>query len=408
MLFNATKSVVMIFGRQPTVVPVFDLGDGGALSVVKEHTYLGFRLSSKGSGMLRPHYDAKAATAQTMRRVIGGVGQMAGTLPVGMLVMLYMALIDPHLVHGCEVVIDEVKAAYEKLEKVHKVFIRKAIGLTRYSLLAVLCTETGLEPLAYRRVLLAVGYLLYALRTKCLYVRCAVQEAVDLDRRGYPSWASSLRTAVRALEGGGDIDFPDAGELLSEGRVIRLEADILRRMDQYLHAKVEGTDRLSLLHGRKEDDGKGGEVVVVRKLRHYLRVYNPGHRKALARVLLSDHRLATRVRRYTGGEEEQKCRFCRGEEESVAHVWLECGGRQELVERREEYVRQVLGVCSELERERLFALDATPFQQVKYLAGLRCAVTVTAAYAYDVERMVKAIERGGGEGESEEGDEVEE
>ncbi|KAF6748775.1 hypothetical protein DFP72DRAFT_753783, partial [Ephemerocybe angulata] len=98
--------------------------------------------------------------------------------------------------------------------------------------------------------------------------------------------------------------------------------------------------RLNLLHGRKEEDGSGNEVVEVRKLRHYLRVYNPGHRKALARVMLSDHRLVTRVRRYTGTEAEQVCRFCGGAVESVEHVWLECEGCVELVEKREEYVRQ--------------------------------------------------------------------
>ncbi|KAF6743454.1 hypothetical protein DFP72DRAFT_1020412 [Ephemerocybe angulata] len=234
-----------------------------------------------------------------------------------------------------------------------------------------------------------------------------MQEAVDLDRRGYPSWAAALRTAVRALEGGEDISFPDAGDLMNEGRVVRLEADILRRMDQYLHAKVEGSERLSFLHGRKEEDGRGGELVEVRKLRHYLRVYNPGHRKALARVMLSDHRLASRVRMYTGGEDEQKCRFCRGPAESVAHVWLECGGCETLVERREEYVWQVLAMCSVEEKERLFGLDGAHFQQVKYLLGLRKAVSVTAAYAYDLERMVKAKEkeeRGGGDDESEEGE----
>ncbi|KAF6743848.1 hypothetical protein DFP72DRAFT_747631, partial [Ephemerocybe angulata] len=160
----------------------------------------------------------------------------------------------------------------------------------------------------------------------------------ELDQRGYPSWAASLRRAVMALEGGADIPFPAQGELLDEARVVRLEADIRRRMDRYLMAKFESTERLSLLHGRREEDRTGEEVQQVRKLRQYLRVYNPGHRKALARMLLSDHRLASRVRRYTGGEAEQQCRFCKGAVESVVHVWLECEGREDLVEMRVGYV----------------------------------------------------------------------
>ncbi|KAF6744223.1 hypothetical protein DFP72DRAFT_760671, partial [Ephemerocybe angulata] len=107
-----------------------------------------------------------------------------------------------------------------------------------------------------------------------------------------------------------------------------------------LQTKFESTDRLELLHGRKEEDHAGEEVQQVRKLRQYLRVYNPGHRRALARMLLSDHRLASRVRRYTGGEVEQQCRFCEGAVESVVHVWLECEGNEELVEQRRGYVQQ--------------------------------------------------------------------
>ncbi|KAF6753821.1 hypothetical protein DFP72DRAFT_1069022 [Ephemerocybe angulata] len=294
---------------------------------------------------------------------------MAGALPVAMLTMLYMALVDPHLVHGCEVSLDEVKAVFEKLEMVQKGYMRRALGLGKYSLVVVLYTETGLEPLGYRRVLLAVGYLLYVLKSECRY---------DAGGRG------TGPTGVPEL--GSFAEEGAQGELLDEARVVRLEADIRRRMDRYLMAKFESTERLSLLHGRREEDRTGEEVQQVRK-------------KALARMLLSDHWLASRVRRYTGGEAEQQCRFCKGAVENVVHVWLECEGREDLVEMRVGYVRQVLELCSEQEQEKLFELDAAPFQQLRYLVGHAKAVTVTAAYAYEIERLVKAEEAEQGEEE---------
>ncbi|KAF6741323.1 hypothetical protein DFP72DRAFT_1084410 [Ephemerocybe angulata] len=141
----------------------------------------------------------------------------------------------------------------------------------------VVNTETGLEPVGYRRIILAVGYLLYILRAPCVYVRLALQEIVDLDQRRYQTWIGRLRTVVQALPG--RVEFPPPQELLVERRVERLMEDIVKSMDASLQGEVDVTNRLELVHGRTEDDPDGGPPRrVVRKLRHYLRVYNPGHR----------------------------------------------------------------------------------------------------------------------------------
>ncbi|KAF5331390.1 hypothetical protein D9611_011800 [Ephemerocybe angulata] len=378
LLFNTVKSVVMIFGRRPTALPVFDLGEGGRLEVVREHTYLGFQIASSGSGMMRLHYDAKKATAETVSRVIWVFQQLSGAMPVAMLTMLYMALVDPHLVRGL-------------LEKVQKQFLRRVLELGPLSLVAVLFTETGLEPLRYRRLLLAIDYLLYILHSPCVYVKLALREVVDLDQRGYPTWVSSLRSVVRALPG--QVEFPPPGGLLLEARIERLQKDVERSMDRVLQGEVDGTDRLGLIHGRMEVDPDGGPArQVVRMRRHYLALYNPGHRKVLARVLLGSHNFATARRRYTHGTVwGLRCRFCEEREESVVHVWMICGANDAIVRARRDYILKIGRSATPGEVAYIRSLNSVPSQQLRALLDLRSVTSATAEYAYVVQEIAEKI-----------------
>lgn len=252
-------------------------------------------------------------------------------------------------------------------------------------------TETGLEPVGYRRVLLAIGYLLYVLRSPCVYVRLALREIVDLDQRRYTTWIGRLRAVVQALPG--RVEFPPPQDLLVEARVERLMDDVTKCMDKALQEEIDATDRLELVHGRTEDDPDGGPPRrVVRKLRHYLRVYNPGHRKALARVLLSSHNLATCRRRYTHNSAwGLRCRFCGEQEETVSHVWLVCGGNEELVAARKSYVLDILRAATVEEATRIRSLGPTPTLQLKALLDVRSFTSSTAEFAYVVQELAEAV-----------------
>ncbi|KAJ7887840.1 hypothetical protein B0H14DRAFT_3430461 [Mycena olivaceomarginata] len=82
-----------------------------------------------------------------------------GCLPPPQGIQLYMARIDPHLTFGCEVALDVTDAHVSKLEDVQNEFLCWLLGLHRRSVLAVLFSETGVIPLRYRQLSLAIGYL---------------------------------------------------------------------------------------------------------------------------------------------------------------------------------------------------------------------------------------------------------
>ncbi len=75
-----------------------------------------------------------------------------------------MARVDPHLIFGAEVILDVDGPVLEAMCSVQHAYIRRMLGLNKRSATAVLFTETGLWPIRYRRILLALQYLAYILR----------------------------------------------------------------------------------------------------------------------------------------------------------------------------------------------------------------------------------------------------
>lgn len=190
-------NVVMVFGRK--------------LAIVDSVTYLGFALSSKGCGLLRRHYDDKAAKAQRVGRGICALEHLIGSLPPDLAVKLYMVLVDPHLIHGCEVMPDINKTALGELSDVQKAFLQRALGL---SIICALFTETGLNSLEFRRLDLTLGYWYYIVMCPSTrYVYQALVEAIQLDYDGHRSWVSDLRTAV-AREAA-ELTFPAHPDLMN-------------------------------------------------------------------------------------------------------------------------------------------------------------------------------------------------
>ena len=79
------------------------------------------------------------------------------------------------------------------------------------------------------------------------------------------------------------------------------------------------------------------------KIRQYLRVPVPAHRKALARLYLSAHRLGIEILRYAERYRERTprnwrlCRFCRRAVESESHALLGCMTKPELAKLRADW-----------------------------------------------------------------------
>ena len=107
MVVNAVKLYIMLFGHlgHNVQLPAFQFGND-TVSVVPETTYVGFHIASEGNILFAPHYSIEASKAEVVGNVILGLHKMIGSLNPWEAKKLYMALVDPHLTYGCEIIVD--------------------------------------------------------------------------------------------------------------------------------------------------------------------------------------------------------------------------------------------------------------------------------------------------------------
>ncbi|KAJ7719805.1 hypothetical protein B0H16DRAFT_1230894, partial [Mycena metata] len=111
---------------------------------------------------------------------------------------------------------------------------------------------------------------------------------------------------------------------------------------KHLDGEVQASTRLYLLHDRLEPLKDEAPQKITLILRHYLElVTNPNHRKAITRLLVSQHPLAIERMRYKSRyhrvevpRDLRVCRFGCREIESVEHALFFCRKKTELVECR--------------------------------------------------------------------------
>ncbi|KAJ7181923.1 hypothetical protein C8R46DRAFT_885180, partial [Mycena filopes] len=156
-LASIPKSLGQLYGARPTgnVLPTFQLGSG-CITLVKKACYLGVWLEMGTKYIWREQYKVKSRKARTIANVILGLDRFVGTLPAWDARTLYMARIDPYLTAGCDVCLDVDNKGLKMLEKVQLMFLRRMLGLSSRSMRAVLFSETGIWPIKYRRVYLAL------------------------------------------------------------------------------------------------------------------------------------------------------------------------------------------------------------------------------------------------------------
>lgn len=351
MLIHEVKTQCMIFGPLPPAAPHFYV-DGALLKLVSSYRYVGVRFTSTAACIFTGHRVESAASARGMANASLALESYIGALPAWMYRSLYVARVDPHLTYGCEVAIDLSANAVKELAEVQHTYWRRALGLNGRCALTPLYTETGLQPLRYRRVTLTLRFLLYLLTEKPQLPTAALNEALHLARTGAASWISDLWHALRNLP----IPVPFTyGTPLTIAYVSDTLMRVGRSLELYLRGNLEG--KLILLKERREWSVK--EAKLVQKLlcfRDYLRIPNRDHRVALTRLLCSDHPLAIEQGRRTvppTPKEWRVCRFCgfRGEIETEWHVILDCE-EQSLSSMREEFFTEALQHVPVLLNER--------------------------------------------------------
>lgn len=201
LLVNISKTMAMVCGPIPRELSAttFHL-NGVPVKFSSEYTYVGVTFTSTATNIFANHYINKAVKARSVANVTFCLESFIGSLPPADGKRIYNARIDPHLTSGCEVSLDVNMHLLALLQKIQHTFIRCLIGLNPRAMRAVLFSETGILPLAYRRILLALRYLLYVCALPSNHLaHCALRECQALHRENRPSWLGDLMVVLRRI-----------------------------------------------------------------------------------------------------------------------------------------------------------------------------------------------------------------
>ncbi|KAJ6495470.1 hypothetical protein C8R45DRAFT_824268, partial [Mycena sanguinolenta] len=391
MIINAIKSLLMIYGSIPKSLPIFRFG-AEAVSIVKSTKYVGFNLNSTLKNIFEDHYKKKASKARAIANTLLGLESMVGVLPPWEARKMYMALIDPHLTHGCEISLNVDLDLLKPLEDVQTEFLRRILGVNKRSMIAPLFTETGLIPLRFRRVILALTYLKYLVAVgDDRYVKAAACDSVLLSESGKASWAMDLRFMISKLPF--TVVLPNLAAIAPtaiDGVIKSVNASLR----VHLQWSIDDPDspKLYLLRGRLEPEKDSPPAHKTLQFRHYLNVVNPKHRKALTQLLLSSHCLAlerlhwVEFRRPIIPRDLRVCRFCKTEIESPEHALLECTAELELVQMREEFLCRMRNDLPGLPRPN--SMPSTTF--FTHMISYRQTISLMAKFAYEITQFFEA------------------
>jgi hypothetical protein len=127
--------------------PIFHL-DATGLTVKSERKYFGINLRTDTRNLFENHYKAKSMHACYCGHRIMMIEDLTGRLLPKEPIQLYMARINFHLIHGCEISPDSEDMHLKQLCKVQLLGIHQSNTQSLHrSLIALPFTETGLMPI---------------------------------------------------------------------------------------------------------------------------------------------------------------------------------------------------------------------------------------------------------------------
>ncbi|KAH6901617.1 hypothetical protein BKA70DRAFT_1113671, partial [Coprinopsis sp. MPI-PUGE-AT-0042] len=274
-------------------------------------------------------YEKQASKARTALNALFSLEEFVGTIDVPFGVQQYFARVDCYLIQGFEVVIDIDEAGIDLLEVVQLAFLRRLLNLSSRSPAATLFTETGIMPIRYRQIILALSYARYAvaLPDSC-YVKCAYLEAIALAANKERSWIGDFQCALYCLPHRveADVDLfrtPEGIDYL----VALVDASSCA---QHLQSTLDGYKIVPFLQGRFSDANLKLSFKTVARVRRYLsHVLVPAHWKAVIAFVNGEHGLAVAKWRWLPTASRppvhlQLCRLCKTSTEDEIHVLFSC------------------------------------------------------------------------------------
>ncbi|KII93966.1 hypothetical protein PLICRDRAFT_70555, partial [Plicaturopsis crispa FD-325 SS-3] len=340
MVIAALKCSWMIFGEIPTPIPTIHIGDT-TITLVDCYKYVGVWFRSTHRNIFAEHYITKASKAVNMSHAIFAVEHRIGAMPAFEGRQLYMARVDPHLISGCEVALDVDEGLLKELEDAQHSFLRRLLGVNRRGLICTLFTETGVLPIKFRRVTLALRYARYLIGLpERRFARAALLDSLALARRGRACWVGDLRHVLCSLPT--PVLLPD--HLMTEDGLLATIDAVKLSCDTWLQKCLLDSPKTYLLHHRLETDGIGRLQVTAMAFRHYLFLPIARHRKALTRLLQGDTPFAVERGRWDERyrkripREWRLCRFCHVGVEDECHALLICDGNGDLACLRKRFL----------------------------------------------------------------------
>ncbi|KAI0700506.1 hypothetical protein C8T65DRAFT_790306 [Cerioporus squamosus] len=299
------KSITMVFNRLPKE-PV--LIHDKPVHISETATYVGMTFTSTHRDIFTRHYEAKATAARNIANTSLSLESHVGTLPPLTVLSMYKALIETHLVYGCEAALDIRPLSLAPLLAVQTTYLRHAMGVGPRCATIPLYTETGIWLLRYRRASLALRWLVYVLHEQPALALAAVNEAWELAqpnhsaRPGHSSWWSDLCHSLFTLP------IPVLLPLEMRPSVDSVTAslsELERSLAEHLFQSITTSRKLPVIRARFERMPQPIKLSLVCRPQPYLKVSHPKHREALIRLLFSNNRLRVeegrhRSQRYHG------------------------------------------------------------------------------------------------------------
>ncbi|KAJ7166417.1 hypothetical protein C8R43DRAFT_830909, partial [Mycena crocata] len=304
--------------------------DGKILEQAAEFQYVGIWHDLNAKDMYKKHHTEALAKAESMSKACLAVNRMVGGLSVWDARTLYMARVDPYLISAADICPDLVKTRREEREAIQLHHLRRMLGLTERSVKAVLFSETGIEPISYRRASLLLKNLRHMTKLGDeRLVKDGLIDSLDLAREQKMSWVNDIMIVLAELPIPVYWNVQAITAIVPE-TVDGLLADVRHSMEATIHAELTAFSRTrDLLPDRVVMEG-GKWVRKVMAFRLYLRVRNNKHRIALTHAVLSGHALAMERMRWSERYKVQVpkkwrlCRFCLTHLEDTIHALFVC------------------------------------------------------------------------------------
>ncbi|KAF9032465.1 hypothetical protein BDZ89DRAFT_897468, partial [Hymenopellis radicata] len=332
---SVSKTKWMMFGPMPEIsasqIPQLFV-DGALIMFTVEYKFVGIVFTSCERDIFRKHYERMALKASSVTSLTFAVSVHIGVLPVREGLRMYRAQVDPYFILGCEVALDVSRQSLRLLECVQLSFLRRLLGLTARCSTAVLFTETGVLPLQYRRLLVALRFFRYLVKLPLNhFAASASMDSFLLHAAALSSWSMDIRYVLENLPVPIYVSW-SLTALSAEDWHDSVVSRVIVSCKKALWGEVAASRKLSLMtlmlrRRLRMLRGPAHELGVA----PYLHVPTSAHRVALTRLMCSDHSFAVEFLRRPVTQRARViprhwrlCRYGCAQVEDERHAILDC------------------------------------------------------------------------------------